>query len=638
MRVEGAQGSPYFGGAGVAAGVNGTNGSRDITATEGTGSFTSGALTIGSKVPQAMKDVPQSVSVLTNERMQQQNVTDFTTALKQLSGVTLVQGGNNLENTFYSRGFAITSISVDGGAPLRTSIAIAGPINFYPQIDMSVYDHVELLRGADGLFSGYGDPSGTVNLVRKKPLDHAQFMLDTQAGSWSNYRMVVDATSPLALDGKLRGRLVVTWQDNHHFYDVAKDNKTLLYGIAELDATPTTLLTAGISYTKQNSVPWSGGLPRYQNGGDLNLPRSECLCFPWNRWDFDTREIFGGVEQKIGSNWTLKVNLTQNRQTSTRKYGSYALSGGINPNTLTGAKLSSAYNEYASNQFSAEATLAGAFEIFGQRQEITVGANRVNTDSGGQTIYPPFPNGTAAAPYQPYPGGPLYCNNTPSVCPSGLSAPPINVFAFNPYDPLFAEPPTPGIPSSRSPVLAQILSGVYMNVRLTAFDRLHLTTGLRWSRFQFKNVSESVCTSIPATGTPDPTNCVGRQIGDSYNIMSRNQGDDDFSWPPPVNLSFDITKQLTAYAGYTDIYQTQVTQLQADHTPIGPVTGGNIEAGLKWAAKGGRLNLSIAVYRIKQRGFGVQDTRYPNQSVGVGASCCWLDGSNRIQMSKGRRP
>src|SRR5688500_1371365 len=36
VRVEGLQGSPYFGGAGVAAGVNGVNGSRDITATEGT--------------------------------------------------------------------------------------------------------------------------------------------------------------------------------------------------------------------------------------------------------------------------------------------------------------------------------------------------------------------------------------------------------------------------------------------------------------------------------------------------------------------------------------------------------------------------------------------------------------------------
>ncbi len=222
VRIEGAQGSPYFGGAGVAAGVNGINGSRDITATEGTGSFTSGALTIGSKAPQALKDVPQSVSVLTAERLEQQNVTDFTTAMNQLPGITLVQGATSLENTFYSRGFAIQSIQVDGGAPLTRKFAGSVGVAYIPQIDMSIYDHVELLRGAAGTFSGYGDPGGTVNLVRKKPLDHAQLTLEAQAGSWSNYRVVADATSPLALDGKLRGRLVMTYQDRHYFYDTAK--------------------------------------------------------------------------------------------------------------------------------------------------------------------------------------------------------------------------------------------------------------------------------------------------------------------------------------------------------------------------------------------------------------------------------
>ncbi len=82
-----------------------------------------------------------------------------------------MQGDTNLEHTFYSRGFAINSIQIDGGAPLTTGIL--GGQSFYPQIDISQYDHVELLRGAAGLFNGYGDPSGTVNLVRKKPLDVA---------------------------------------------------------------------------------------------------------------------------------------------------------------------------------------------------------------------------------------------------------------------------------------------------------------------------------------------------------------------------------------------------------------------------------------------------------------------------------
>ncbi|MEP9404077.1 TonB-dependent receptor plug domain-containing protein [Sphingomonas silueang] len=235
VRVEGAQGSPYYGGAGVAAGVNGINGSRDVTATEGTKSFTSGALTIGSKVPQSIKDVPQSVSVLTSERIQQQGIQDYTQAVRQLPGITVVLGPTALQPIFYSRGFGINTIQFDGGAPL-------------------------------------------------------------------------------ALDGKLRGRLVMTCQDRRYFYDRAKDDKTLVYGIVELDATPITLLTAGVNYSRQNSLPWLSGLPRYLNGGEVELPRSTCLCMPWSRWTFDTTELFGSVEQKLGDDWTAKASLLRRRQ------------------------------------------------------------------------------------------------------------------------------------------------------------------------------------------------------------------------------------------------------------------------------------------------------------------------------------
>ncbi|WEK45188.1 MAG: TonB-dependent siderophore receptor [Candidatus Andeanibacterium colombiense] len=618
VQVEGVQGSgsPYFGGAGQAAGVNGVNGSRDITATEGTGSFTSGALTIGSKVPQALKDVPQSISVLTSERLEQQNVTDFTSAMRQLPGVTLVQGDTSLETTFYSRGFAINSIQVDGGAPLYIGFG------YYPQIDMSVYDHVELLRGASGLLNGYGDPSGSVNLVRKKPLDHAQVTLEAQAGSWQTYRVVADATAPLALDGKLRGRLVMTYQANHYFYDTAKDNKTLVYGIAELDLTPTTLVSAGVNYTRQDSVPWNGGLPRYQNGDDLALPRSTCLCFGWNRWDFDTTEIFGSIEQKIGEDWMVKFNLTRNRQSNTRKLG-YS-SGAVNSINLLGPALGGIYNDFSSSQFSAEAVVNGEFELFGQHQEISIGANRVKSDGGGWTNYSTLISGTATAPYQPYPGGPTYYSGSPNG-----SRPPVDVFDFDPSDPLYTEPRNP-LPSGRYPVNGQLQWGMYANLRLTAFDKLHLTTGLRWSQYQSKYTFDALCTGTVGL-------CAGKQIGDTAYSYGADYRGHDFSWPPQVNLSYDITPQLSAYAGYTDIYRNLANYLSADLKPLAPLTGSNWEGGLKWAARDGKLNVSLAAYRIRQHGFPAVDP--PDYSgyyeVSPGVYCCFVSSPDQTLESTG---
>ncbi len=243
---------------------------------------------------------------------------------------------SNLESAFYSRGFMITSMQVDGGAAFR----IAGDANvaYFPQIDLAQFDHVEILRGPAGLFNGYGDPSGTVNLVRKKPLDHAQVTWEGQAGSWSNYRAVLDATAPLALDGRLRGRLVMTYQDNEYFSDLARDKKDrYLRVVVDHDLTTSTLLTGGISFARQDSVPWVRGLPRYQNGDDLGLPRSASFVLPGDQFDLDTLEVFANVEQKLGDDWTAKFTLTQNQQDSTRKIG-YATNA-VNPLTGVGPVL-----------------------------------------------------------------------------------------------------------------------------------------------------------------------------------------------------------------------------------------------------------------------------------------------------------
>lgn len=638
VRVEGAQGSPYFGGAGQAAGVNGVNGSRDITATEGTGSYTSGALTIGSKSPQAMKDVPQSVSVITAQRLEEQNITDFTSAMNQAPGITLVQGETSLQTAFYSRGFPISTIQIDGGAPLTTKFANNNDgTAYYPQIDLSQYDHVEVLRGAAGLFNGYGDPSGTVNLVRKKPLNQRQVILEAQAGSWNNYRLVMDASAPLGLDGKLRGRLVTTYQANDYFYEVAKDNKAIIYGIAEYDLTPSTLVTVGASFTHQESSPWSGGLPRYQNGDDLKLSRDTCFCFPWNSWNFETLELFTAFDKDFGSGWNAKINLTYNDQKSDSKLG-YS-SGTVNPIDQSGLRFAGSMTEYASKQLVADFTLSGTFEMFGQRQEIVLGANRRNTDNGGLRFFQELVSGsaTSSSPYLPYPGGPA---GVPAIAP----------FAFNPLDPLYTEP-RDTLPYYRYDDYSETQSGLYANLRLALFDRMHLITGIRYSRYHYSREYGPLCVDISALG------CEGKMIGDPEGSMrsGARYTDVEVTWPPPVSIVYDINDRLSAYAGYTDIYVSQANLVDRDLKSLAPITGSNIETGLKWESFDGKLNASIAAYVVKKENFAASDmsayveedflyyfvdnkgNRYPFGVVsgdGLNA-CCYVNDARYYQHSRG---
>jgi outer membrane receptor for ferric coprogen and ferric-rhodotorulic acid len=230
--------------------------------------------------------------------------------------------------------------------------------------------------------------------------------------------------------------------------------------------------------------------------------------------------------------------------------------------------------------------------------------------------------------YQPYPGGPVFCAGL--TCPAGSirANPPIDVFDFDPTDPLYTEPRNP-LPNLRYSKLGQVQSGAYINLRLTAFDRLHLTTGLRWSRYESKTAYDLLCTNT--TGA-----CAGKAIGDVSSTSDQHYSNEDLSWPPPVNLSFDVTKSLTAYAGYTDIYRSQANRLDASNKPLPPVTGSNWEAGIKWAARDGRFNLSLAAYQIRQKGFAAPDPDFPDQvEVQPGILCCYLANPNRTIESKG---
>lgn len=148
--------------------TKGVNGSTDITATEGSGSLNGGMLTVGSKGATSVKDTPQSVSVITSETMQQQGIRTLNDAMQKGTGITVQQGNNSREKNFYSRGFQITRASIDGGSPIDITGGTNYNNRFSPSFDMSMYDHVEILRGADDLFNGFSTtgPGGTVNLVR----------------------------------------------------------------------------------------------------------------------------------------------------------------------------------------------------------------------------------------------------------------------------------------------------------------------------------------------------------------------------------------------------------------------------------------------------------------------------------------
>lgn len=118
--------------------------------TADTGSYTSNRVTIG-KREQSLRETPQSVSVITRERMNDQNMTTLDDVLTQTTGITRRSFGPTA-STFRSRGYEIDTLLLDG-SPIDSAIGVTDTM-----FDTAVMDRVEVLRGPAGLIQVLANP------------------------------------------------------------------------------------------------------------------------------------------------------------------------------------------------------------------------------------------------------------------------------------------------------------------------------------------------------------------------------------------------------------------------------------------------------------------------------------------------
>ncbi|MBL8268743.1 TonB-dependent siderophore receptor, partial [Steroidobacter sp.] len=168
---------------------------------------------LSSRTGDTVRDRPRAVTIVTRERLDEQNINTVNSVLDQSTGVTVARV-NFANQRYYARGFQIGSLQVDGAAPIPTDGSGSGFLNI---ADLSMYEQVEVMRGPDALFSGNGASGGSLQLVRKRPTKNTQMSLALLAGSWSQYRAEIDASGPLGWDGRLRGRVVYAKEDSDSY-------------------------------------------------------------------------------------------------------------------------------------------------------------------------------------------------------------------------------------------------------------------------------------------------------------------------------------------------------------------------------------------------------------------------------------
>lgn len=477
----------------------------------------------------SLRETPQAVTVVRGEEIRAFGLNDVNRLLDQVPNINVDQFESD-RTTYNARGFDITNFQFDGvGLPLISDLQTGA-------LDTATFDRVEVIRGANAIMTGTGNPSATVNYIRKRPTSSFQGDVAAQLGSWNDQRLEADVSGPLNASGTVRARLVAAGEKSDSYLDHDKTNRNVIYGVAAWDVTPDLTLTAG--YTRNESrdkgVLW-GALPLdFSDGTTIDYPTSASSSAGWTYWNIVDQNTFLEATYALPKDWTLKATGTY-RQWDEHAKLLYAMG---NPDPVTGLGVAGYSGLYPSQyrQYMADAVASGPFDLFGRTHQLAFGAS-ASRSTGKE--------------WEGVSGDDL---EYPSVFDWGqqqISAPSY---------------PAPELQTETVDKLYR----VYASTRLTLTDQLKAIVGATF-------------VDLKTTGY-------------AYGV---DQARSESKVSPYLGLTYDLTPQVSLYVSYTDIFNPQ-SQSDIDHNRLAAAHGKSYEAGVKSEFFDKRLYLTGAVYKSEQ--------------------------------------
>jgi outer membrane receptor for ferric coprogen and ferric-rhodotorulic acid len=489
----------------------------------------------------SLRETPQSVTVVPRVQIQDFALNNVNDLLSMVTGVNVEK--TETDRTYYnSRGFDITNFQVDGvGLPLLWGLQ-------YGSVDTALFDRVDIIRGANGMMTGTGNPSATINYIRKRPTKDFQATASASYGSWNDKRIEADVSGPLNASGTVTGRLVYANVDTDSYLDYYKVNRNVYYGVVSWDITAK--LKATVGYSRQDNlatgVMW-GALPlTYSDGSVIDYPRSATTSADWTYWDTHDKTAFLDASYAFDNGWTAKGNYThKNFDTDAKLLYAFGY-----PDKATGLGVGGMVGVYPSRyeQDLWEGSISGPIELFGRKHELVFGAS--SAESKGKE----YENFSASFP------------DYPAVGTWGGQQ--------------VAEPTYPG--SYLAAFSKDRLNRVYGAAHLNLTDRLKAVAG--FSAIDLKST------------------------GESYGV---DQARSESKVSPYVGATFELTPNVSLYGSYTDIFNPQ-SDVDINHLRLAPAKGTSYEGGVKSEWFGKRLYATAAVFKSEQKNLAEYAGSFPD--------------------------
>ncbi|ALJ13144.1 TonB-dependent receptor [Sphingopyxis macrogoltabida] len=209
-------------------------------------------------------DTPQTVTVVSQEQLRQQNLLTLRDALSTIPGITFGagEGGGGYGDSINLRGYSANNdLTIDG---VRDSAQ-------YSRTDPFNLQQIEVYNGANSVFNGSGSVGGTINLVSKIPFARNATTVQGAVGTDNYYRGAIDS------NWRLNDLIAVRINAMYHENDVpGRDVESFKrWGVAPsitIGVDSDTSLTLAYIHQDDNNTPVFG-VPFYLSGvNDGPLP------------------------------------------------------------------------------------------------------------------------------------------------------------------------------------------------------------------------------------------------------------------------------------------------------------------------------------------------------------------------------
>jgi catecholate siderophore receptor len=559
------------------------------------------------KYTETLLDTPQGITVVTGKVLSEQNLLSLRDVLTTLPGITFGagEGGGGYGDSITLRGFnANSDITTDG---VRDSAQ-------YSRTDTFNVESLELVNGANSVYSGAGSVGGNINLVSKRARTGDFSLLQGGVGTDGYGRITFDSNQDLDNGTAVRLNAMVHRNDAPD-RDVEEFERWGIAPSVAFGLGSDTRFTLSYLHQHDDNVP-QYGVPYYSAfGGPLpGVKRENYYGYSnFDRQQIDVDMLTGVFEQDFGDTSTLRsfARFQQVDQLSVvdAPQGSWCLASGINPaNNQACATPDSfipsggprGHSRDTRNAIAINQTDFTTFFDTGAIEHALVAGVSFSRESFDLTSLSLFRN----------------ADGSPATLPTTSISDPDNFYN--------------GIVN---PTLIGRTEGTLDNQAAYIFDTLKF--GERWllnlgARFEH-NEGDSVVWNVktytaPTSANPNPDNS---GIGNVIAIPAAlNNTDDLFSYR--AGLVFKPLTNASVYLSYSNSKTPSKSSVNGTCTAqtcsVDPETAVNYELGTKWDLLGNKLSLSAAVFRNERQNFKVADPGNPSNPLGEQQ----LDGEARV--------